>query len=500
MKASPRRSRPPGTIGDGTRVEDRRLGMSEAVGGCRAGGAAGLRLSRAATRVVVALLVVSAGIGLPLKAIAPAASAATRAANLGLPDSVMASVGTRSITVPEFWRTWRETHPGAATDTLTPQSARGFLEILIDRELISAAAERERWTWSAADSTSYAAGVDRITLGAALEAALAEARTASGDSAASLETVGVLARERAMSTLAPRFEDPALEQLARAFAAIPRPVSDSSLAAQLRMLAAVPMLEPADRMTVIARTPEAGAVTVDDVVTPWARLSPAYRPRIETAAQVRDLAENVLFERWLRKRAAGYAGDPKVARILERERELIDVQHLMAERVHAIEAPSRAVLERYRSEHAALWIVPARWRVIRLEAAELSAATRLALLLRDPVAAESLVTRAAREGVRYRLEIRAAGDSGLFARATAAGPGTVLGPDAEGLGWTVTRIEALIPAREPPWEEVRARVQERWYADESARRLSDLLARERRRQRVRVGAVDPASTSACSED
>ncbi len=500
MKASARRSRPPGAIGGGTRVEDRHGGTCEAVGGCRAGGSAGLRSSRVATRFVVAVLVVSAGIGLPLKPIAPAASAATRATNSGLPDSVMASVGTRSITVSEFWRTWRETHPGAATDTLTPQSARGFLEVLIDRELISAAAARERWTWTAADSDSYAARVDRITLGAALEVALAEARAASGDSTASLETVGVLARERAMTALAPRFKHTALEQLARAFAAIPRPASDSSLASQLRMLAAVPVLEPADRVTVIARTPDAGEVTVADVVTPWAGLSPAYRPRIETAAQVRDLAENVLFERWLRKRSAGYAGDSKIARVLSREREWIDVQHLMAERVHTIEAPSRATLERYRSEHAAEWIVPARWRVIRLEAAELSAATRLALLLRDPVAAESLVMRAARQGVRYRLELRAAFDSALFARATAAGPGTVLGPDAEGLGWTVTRIEALIPAREPAWEEVRGRVEERWYADESARRLSQLLARERRRQRVRIGAVDPGATAAGGAD
>ncbi len=462
MKASRKRSRPPGVIG--------------------------------------ALIVVSAGIGLLFTLVTGPAEAATRA-NSGLPDSVMAMVGTRSITVSEFRRMWRETHPGAVTDTLTPQSARGFLEVLIDRELISAAAARERFVWSPADSAAYAARADRITMSAALESALAEARAASRDTAASLEEVGVRARERAMTTLIPVFEDSALARTARRFAAIPRPVSDSSLAAQLRVLSKVPEFDPAERATALARSATAGAVTVDDVLMPWSRLSPAYRPRIETAAQVRDLAENVLFERWLRRQAKSqvYASDPALVRALARERELIDVQHLMAQRVHSIDPPAPETLERYFHDHSADWTVAPRWRVIRLEAADRAAATRWALLLRDPAAAESLVARAARQGVRYRAEIEAATDSALYARAAASGPGTVLGPDAVGSGWETVRVEALIPARTPAWDEVRGQVEDRWYADESARRLADLLARERRRQRVRTGIgdlFDPAAGAA----
>lgn len=498
MKASRRRSRPPGAIGGGTRSEDRRGGTCEAVGGCRATGTAVSRWrGLGAARIAGALMVVSAGNGLPFTPVAGSAAAAART-HSGLSDSVMAMVGARSITVSEFWRMWRETHPGTATDTLTPQSARGFLEVLIDRELISAAAARERQTWSPADSAAYAAGADRITLGAALESALAEARAASGDSAASREEVGVLSRERAMTALAPVFEDSALARIASGFAAIPRPQSDSSLAAQLRMLAMLPQLDPAERATVLARSATAGIVTVDDVVTPWSRLSPAYRPRIETAAQVCDLAENVLFERWLRLEAKSeaYANNSEIARALARERELIDVQHLMARRVHAIDPPASETLERYFRDHSKDWTVPARWRVIRLESADRAAATRWALLLRDPVAAESLVTRAAREGVRYRAEIRAATDSALFARASASGPGTVLGPEAAGAGWEVVRVEAVIPPRQPAWGEIRGQVEERWYADESARRLADLLSRERRRQRVRIGNGDPGPAAA----
>ena len=500
MKASPRRSRPPSGSWDRTRLEDRCGAMCEAVGGCWAAFARVIQSHLGgATRILVgAVLVVTAGIAPPSKSIA----AATRPANSGLPDSVLATVGARSITVSEFWRTWRDTHPGTATDTLTPQSVRGFLEVLIDRELIHAAAARERWTWTALDSAAYRTQVDRITLRAALDGALEQARVASGDSLASVAAAGVLARERAMSALAPRFEDSVLERVARAFAAIPRPVSDSSLSAQLRMLEVLPAFDPAERTTAIARTATAGNVTVNDIVTPWARLSAAYRPRIETTGQVRDLAENVLFERWLRNQAAArdYERNPEIARVLVRERELIDVQHLMARYVYATAPPPPGTFERYGREHAAEWSVPPRWSVIRLETADRAAATRLALLLRDPVAAESLVSRAARQGARYRTEIGAARDSALFARAVAAGSGTVLGPDASGAGWTVTRIEALLPARTPEWTEILPQVEQRWYADESARHLADLLARERRRQRVRIGDIDPGPAAARAPD
>lgn len=489
MKPSRRRSRPPGAIGDGTRFEDGRSEKSGArEGRCVTGAAVSGWRGLGAPRIAGALIVVSAGIGLPFTPVA--GSAAPR---FGLADSVMATVGARSITVSEFWRMWRETHPGSATDTLTPQSARGFLEVLIDRELISAAAGRERWTWSPADSAAYAARADRITLGVALESALAEARAASKDPGASLETVGVRAREHAMTALAPVFEDSAMARIARRFAAIPLPVSDSSLAAQLRTLAMLPEFDPDQRATVLARSATAGVVTVEQILEPWSRLSAAYRPRIETAGQVKDLAENILFERWLRlqARSPAHAGNPALARALARERELMDVQHLMARSVHAIDPPTPETLDRYYRGRAADWTVPARWRVIRLESDDRAAATRWALLLRDPVAAESLVTRAARQGVHYRAEIRAAGDSTLFARASSSGAGTVLGPDAVGDRWEVARVEALIPARTPAWDDIRGQVEERWYADESARRLAKLLARERRRQRVRIGDGNP---------
>jgi len=405
-----------------------------------------------------------------------------------LPDSILAAVGQRAITVSDFRSAWRETHPAGGSDRLTPEAARRFLEVLIDRELIEAAAARVPWAWTAEDSAAYAARADRLLLGAALDQVLAEARAAGGDSGADAQALGVAARERVMAELRPSYDAELVERVARAFAALPRPTSDSSLAAQLRMLSALPRFDPADTGRVLARTDAGGEYRVSELLRAWALLSPAVRPRIESAAQVRDLVANGLFERWLRRFAAGrgFASTPEVALALAREREQIAVRHLMARDVHGAIAVDTARVERWFRSHPADWRVPARYRVVRLLLSDKHAATRVALELRDAAAAESLVARALRSGARYRVELDAVGDSALFARASAAGAGAVTGPDPEGDGWSVMRVEALLPPRALGWPEARGEAIERWYAEQSAARLRALLERERRATPVRI--------------
>src|SRR5439155_21768750 len=92
-------------------------------------------------------------------------------------------------------------------------------------------------------------------------------------------------------------------------------------------------------------------------------------------------------------------------------------------------------------------------------------ATRMALALRDPAAAESLVARGRRQGVDYREELIAARDSAAFVVARAAGGGAVVGPDSSAAGWSVMRVEALIPARPRTWAEARPKATGRWYAE-----------------------------------
>ena len=408
-------------------------------------------------------------------------------AGADLPDSIVARVGNRTISVSDLRTAWRETHPPAGPERLTPESARRFLEVLIDHELIQAAAVRESWTWTPEDSARIVARTDRLVLRMALDEVLGETRAA-GDSAADEQALGVAARERVLADLHPRYDAALVERTARGFAALPRPTSDSSLAAQLRMLSASPRFDPADSSRALARTESDGEIRVCDLVREWARLSPAVRPRIESADQVRDLIGNSLFERWLRRRAQerDLAHAPAILRALDHERELIAVQHLMARAIHGTIDVDTAAVERWFVAHPETWTLPARFRITRLVVSDLGAATRIALELRDAAAAESLVARALRAGVRYRSEIDGQRDSALFARASAAGPGAVTGPDAEGDGWSVMRVEALLPTRARTWAESRDEAIDRWYEEQSAARLRSLLDRERRSTAVQI--------------
>ena len=68
--------------------------------------------------------------------------------------------------------------------------------------------------------------------------------------------------------------------------------------------------------------------------------------------------------------------------------------------------------------------------------------------------------------------------------ATAVAPGTVLGPDVDPQGWAVTRVEEIVPARIPAFEQVRDRVRARWLEERLARRLQEAVEHERGRTKI----------------
>ncbi len=443
-------------------------------------------MSRAAHRNMGNSKVSAAGLALVL--VLPPGAAAGAAS---LPDSVLATVGERAVTVSSFQRAWSETHPGASASVPTPEEARGFLEALVDRELIATAATREPVAWTAEDSAYFAAARDRMLLRPALESALAAARgalAADGDSAADAGTVGIAARERAIQSLAPRYDEAQLQRMAAAFAALPRPSSDSSLAAQMRALSAVPEVTTEERAKSLATTAAAGNFTVGDLVDHYASLQPVYRPRVTEADQVRNLVDNGLFERWLRLEAtrSGIDRTPEFQAALERERELIAVRHLMEREVYdPIPEPDASALEHFHRTHSASWTLPVRLQVITLTLPGRREATKLALELANAAYAESLAARGRRQGARYEIEISAESDSALFEGARRSGPGAVIGPDSVAGGWRVTRVQAVLPARVRPLDEVRPEVRRAWHEDQVAGRLRALIERERKRVRVR---------------
>ncbi|MGH3056213.1 MAG: hypothetical protein ACRDL7_14660, partial [Gaiellaceae bacterium] len=124
----------------------------------------------------------TAAVALGLVWLAPAAHTATPArsgsgassASHGgpLPDSLLARVGTRrDVSLAGFRRAWSAVAPPQRPDSLTPDGARKFLDLLIDKEVLGEAALKTSSAWTARESAEVAGLEDRLTLGAVLDSA-----------------------------------------------------------------------------------------------------------------------------------------------------------------------------------------------------------------------------------------------------------------------------------------------------------------------------------------
>ena len=124
--------------------------------------------------------------------------------------------------------------------------------------------------------------------------------------------------------------------------------------------------------------------------------------------------------------------------------------------------PARATSSVRSAEHADAWAIPTRVRAIRLALESRASADRMAIVLRDPAQADSLVAHARARGIDYRVEASARTDSALFAGGLHAGTGVVIGPFSGTDGWWVARIEEPPPWRARTLDEVRGDVEARW--------------------------------------
>ena len=420
-----------------------------------------------------------------------------------LPDSVLATIdGERTITLGDFRRGWGAVAPPARPDTLTPQAARQFLDLLIDKELLAARATQETWEWTAVESAQVAGLKDRTMMRVALDSALAvgaKARAARGDSALDFEALGVAVRESTVAKLEVRYDDVLLERLARSWKALPRPSSDSTIWSRLKTMGQMPEIVPADSGRVVAWS-KAGPVRVSELLDAWGKLNPMFRPRVESADQVRDLVKNSLFERVLRREAVQghYDRHPTVLRAVKRQEEYLATQYYVTREVFTTIPTDDATLKREYDRNPAAWAIPTRLSVVRFMMPEKNAASRMAVRLRDPAEADSLVARGQRQHVHDTAEISAQTDSAIFARGMKSGTGTVLGPDSVSGGFEVTRIQAVLPGESRSFEEVKDLLLKSWSDEEGERRMTALLATLRKRSKIVVNkaAVDRAGREA----
>jgi hypothetical protein len=158
---------------------------------------------------------------------------------------------------PSLWirrsRAGRTTNV-SSPDSITPERARQFLDLLADEAVLTAAAEKAAPAWTDDDRARPCAarGPARPARGARLGAGRhAAGRARLGDGRRVGRACG--ARRAWSKALGIRWDEPRVGRLTAAFRALPRLTADSTLAAQLRMLAVTPVLSRADSAGAIAQ-------------------------------------------------------------------------------------------------------------------------------------------------------------------------------------------------------------------------------------------------------
>jgi hypothetical protein len=420
-----------------------------------------------------------------------------------LPDSILARIAdNRTVTVGEFQRAWSQVQPPARPASLTPQTAREFLDLLIGKEILAERALRSVRSWTAFESAQYRGFRDQLTLKAAFDSAMQEvrlARAAAGDSALDNIVLGIAARESAATRMRIRYDDAVVARMARAWAELPRPTEDQDLAKRLQSMGALPKVAPADTGRILAES-EHGPFRVAELLASWKRMSPLTRPRVETPEQIRDLVENAFFERALRQSAERRQLDrlPDIARRLEERREYFAVTHLVEEEVYAhLPRPARMgpappehrardslTLRNWYERHIDEYKLPPRALVTQLLLPDRVSAGRMAARLRDEAEAESIRAGGQRAGLSFHGEVTEESDSALYRAAVRAGAGAVMGPDSVADGWHVARVEKVLDPRRRSFEEARELVQHHHYGVEGERLMQELIGRLRKETTV----------------
>lgn len=408
-----------------------------------------------------------------------------------LPDSVVARVDDRvDITTRELGRAAIRLARTQKPDTLGAERRREILDVLVEKAVLSRRATRERWTWSREESTQYKVLRDRLTLSAALDSAEGRLRArwvARGDTLPSAEVLGMATRDSFVASLEPRFDTALLARVAVSFDTLPRPNSKMPILEQMRLAGAMPVIAADDLDRPIVTTRE-GAFTTRELVEGWGRLNPIYRPRVQSAADVADLARNGLFERELRRQAVvqRFEDRPEVARILAEQRELFAVTHYVQREVYDRIPLDSLTLRRHYQRHLDRWDLPPKAKTLEMMLPDRTTAMAMMERIRRGAEAESLQAHAERAGTSFLNEASPLADSMIYVFASREGPGAVMGPDSTLNGFRIIRVLSLEPSKRRTFLEARKLVEKDWTDVEAERRVRALLDRLRAQTRVVV--------------
>ena len=395
-----------------------------------------------------------------------------------LPDSVLMRIDDREdVTVRRYRRAVRLL--GGNPDSLTPGDRDRFLDLVLEQRVLAAHAVKAGLPWMPVDSARFRSERDNTLLRAALSDRLTDVenrRRASGQPDLDEESLGKAARDSLMTELKPVYDDALLRKVGSAFAALPQPTATMKALEQMKVMGQMPEVAAADTQRVLARWP-AGEYQVSDLLQDYRQLSPYYRPRIEDAQGVREMVENGLFQRVVRKDA----DDPALARRSEVAAVIADRvefhcvnSYLQQAVIMKIPTDSLTLLRHYKA-HARDFDQPARNALVVVMIGDSIAADSMAHVFAYPGNAESLAFQAQRAGTNYTQMVTAASDSALYVRTLALGAGAVGGPDRIGGGFRVFRVLSVEPRKPQAFTAVRDNVKQSWYEVESERRIRALL-------------------------
>lgn len=434
------------------------------------------------------LAVAAAGILLTGLAAAPPALAATArtATRAPWPDSVLARVDGHALTRSDLRAA--AARFGAHPDSLTPQQSGEVLELLIDQHLLAERAGRESWIWTPQESLTVEQLRDRLTVTAALDSALAAHRASmaqAGRPAPDAESLGVSLREATVAGWHAVWDEALLTRLYRAWLAIPRPTGTMSVMEQIRIAGVMPVVSAADSAAVLVRS-DVGPMIAGEVLDEWRRLNPIYRPRIEEVEPMRDLAENALFERELRRRAAqqGLEHRADIAAELAARREYLDIQHFVQREVYETLPTDSLTLQRHYQSKPGYWKAAGYARVFQLVLDSREGAEQMVSRIRAAADVETLMVRwnkrdDPRRASSFIRTVNAQHDSATYALAMKLGTGAIAGPDsvsdAGSRGWRVLRVMEAHGPRDRTYAEARALVHKDWTEAEGERRMRRLL-------------------------
>jgi hypothetical protein len=395
-----------------------------------------------------------------------------------LPDSVLVRLdGREDVTRRRFVRAVRLL--GGNPDSLTPAARDRFLDLVIQQRLLAARATRPPRAWDRRDSLDYRVERDNILLRAALsdEFSRIEARRrALGQPDLDEEAMGIAARETLIRELHPVYDEELLRKIGSYFAELPETTPQMSPQEQMRVAGLVPKVPAADTLKVLARS-RLGEFTVADLLGDWRRLSSIYRPRITDNEQLRAVVANSLFERSMRQSAERpeVAMRPEVAAVIADRIEYHAVSQYLSHEVVGDIPVDSVTLRRYFDAHRSDFDRAARCELVLLTLETEHAADSLAVALRLPGHADSLVAMGRRAGVHYTHIVTAQIDSALFARAMATGLGHVAGPYKVEGGWQLFEVHTVEPRTPSEFSTVRPQLERAWTEAESERRVKELL-------------------------